>query len=621
MVGDLRLDMERALEDMRTQVFPHLREGTIPSDLEKDGYRGLFMETTLQDQGEVDVMVELEREGFRKIFLDRLSEIVYMRLGEILTDHPPGKTRRQELQKELTDCLNNNFELFWGALEAVIRKGIPSTDKFVLDYLDCNEDLALAFINAARKSKHSPENVRQLIEDQCSLHTRTPVGNFRGASIPNPVALFGEFGRICDRLNSSHSENVFGTLMTALQELGREATGGEQELFFSPGARKGWLAAFNALQKSYPTLRVYGSPHEYLAMLQDRDNCRVVAGGIEEKEGELDLSKNILDSIAGESGLVGQPVVFLSSVRRTGKRVDINRIMKEIRAEAPDVIFVVDAAQDHYMYPGADIVLYSKRFGGTGTGLVMIKKDTIHPKVRQAMAVQEGVNTQLLAATVAGLRCERQKVHFANKLQELVQTPEIWSFKNGGSYIKKQADKIVGAVSADAVLGDHFVPCYDPEEADEANPRLWKSSRIITLHQRPSSGINLQKLAEIVEQQGIHLDWISPELEPEFEQYLIHMGELPYSRDNCRCFCDALLEFQTVTKPTYFSEMIVLPEVFNGTAPMSEELYERQRAYLKESLSRQNMIRLYIDIQMNNEDIEKMLSALIYAASVLTAFD
>ena len=79
MVGDLRLDMERALEDMRTQVFPHLREGTIPSDLEKDGYRGLFMETTLQDQGEVDVMVELEREGFRKIFLDRLSEIVYMR--------------------------------------------------------------------------------------------------------------------------------------------------------------------------------------------------------------------------------------------------------------------------------------------------------------------------------------------------------------------------------------------------------------------------------------------------------------------------------------------------------------------------------------------------------------
>ncbi len=620
MVGGLRQALTGALDEMVTDVIPNLREGVVPTTLAEQDYHVLLIESGLNQNGRLDRVVEMERRGVRDSFLESLSGIAHQELGKICQEHEAGEPRLKALKQELTECLNGSFELFWGALEALVREPIPLNPENPLDYLAVNEDLALAFIQTAQEHSGDRDNLTQKIDDQCSAHDRTDINNFRGASIPNPVPLFEKFGLLSKAIGGSHEHNIFGKLMAALRDLVTEATGDQQVGFFTPGARKGWLAAFNALRRQHPNLRIYGTPHEYLAMLQDRDHCRVVDSDISQNgdpEGESEISQRLLEAISGEEGLVDQPIVFLSSMRRTGQRVDVNRIMKEIRAEVPSVLFVVDAAQDHYMYPDADIVLYSKRFGGTGTGIMMLKKDSISKEVLRAMAIQEGVNIQLLASTVAGLRCERQPTHFANCLKDLTATPALWNFRGGGTYIDRQATRIAEAISDTPVLNEHFTVSYDDEEPDEANPNLWKSSRIIGLHQKQTSDLDLAKLCLHAEQHGnIQLDWIAPTMEPECET-LLDLASQPYSRENCRRLCDGILEFQTTTKPTYFTEMIALPEVFNGAAPMSRDTFERQKEYFLQSIARQNMIRLYIDIQMHVTDIDRLLSSLTSAVSTL----
>lgn len=619
MTGGLRESMETELSSLVTQIMPRLPYGVIPNGLNP---AKLLLESTLEDNDDLDPVIAMTRRGVRDSFLGSLAKIVHERMAEICSLTEPGEKRREALKQELRECLAGSFELFWGTLEALVRDPLPLDPKRPLDYLATNEDLALAFIQTAQESPQI-DNLNQRIGEQCSRHPRRPINNFRGASIPNPIPLFEQFGLQCKEISGSHEHNVYGALMTALAELTQEATQDKQTAYFTPGARKAWLSVFDVLRKRYPSLRVYGTPHEYIAMLQDRNYCRVVDGDLEGEsdEDELKISQRLLEAMSGDT-LREQPVVFLSSVRRTGKRIDVNRIMGEIRREFPNVIFVVDAAQDHYMYPDADIVLYSKRFGGTGTGLIMLKKDSIPPEIQRAMTIQEGVNIQLLASTVAGLRSERQSVHFANRLQNLITTPGLWEFRGGGTYIDQQSSRIAQSIADDPYLSEHFEVEFSEEKPDVANPNLWKSSRVVTLRKKPHSSLDLEKLCQKIEQQdGLHLDWISPANEEEFKEIMALAGK-PYTRDNCHHLCEMILDFQTTTKPTYFTEMIALPEVFNGAVPMSEDTFRRQIEYFTKSIERQSMIRLYIDLQMNSEDIDRLLSALSSAVtSSLTTSD
>lgn len=538
----------------------------------------------------------------------RIEALFDQRAHEVLRDlrEPAdlagGETREARIQTVLQEFLSTNFDLFWGLLESAVRMNVEVKLEAPLEYLDFFEELSIGFIKAYQ-AHPDREGLKQKIAARAAKHpAKTADKSFRGASTPKPFPLFQEFAEASGRIPDGHA--AFRALYDALQELSETATSGKQRAQPMESCQVGWEALLNALKDVHSPLRVHTSTQEYLGMIKDPKDFHVVEG---RSEDELIASLNRALEEDKEAGRT--PVILLGSVRRTGERVDVNRIHKTLKAAHPSLIFVIDGAQDHFMYPDADAALYSKRLGATGTGLMFLSKDRFNDGFYERFNLRHGVHIGTIATTLAALRCERRERHFANPLSDLRSTPSLWEFVGGGNYIEYESEKVVERVNNDPHLSPHFTACHSPEVADADNPTLWRASRNIALRLKEGSTLSLRELTTELKNQGYYMDWISIKEVADF-QALLDLSTQPYSEAHCREFFDAILRFQNGPYVTYVTEMLSLPEVFNGTAAHDEETYRRQVEYMQAAAGRQNMIRLLIDITKSHDAVQTCLSAL-----------
>lgn len=579
------------------QVLPHL----APAPLSV-----VLGDAALEDQEE-DPNLEDARQGYQERIRTVFDGMIHGLLTELRNETEDRESRIRETLKE---HLNVSFELFWGTLEAACRMPLEVKLENPLEYLDFMEELSMGFIKAYQEHPDRARLRAQIATRAAQKPPKSDDKTFRGASTPKPFPLFRQFAEACGQIPDGH--RAFSALYLALKEVAETATSGLQRAQPVESCQVGWDALLGALKARHPNLKVHTSTQEYLGMVKDSTDFGVVDGRSEEE-----LIAAFDQALEADEAANRVSVVLLGSVRRTGERIDVDTIHKALKAKHPNMIFVVDGAQDHLMYPEVDVALYSKRLGATGTGLMFLSQARFDDAFYESFNLRHGVNISSIASTLAALRCERRERHFASPLADLQNTPTLWEFVGGGNYIEYESEKVVAHVVDDPQLSQHFEATYSTEELDEGNPHIWRSSRNIALRLKSPSPLSLKTVTNKMKERGYYLDWISIKEVPEFLE-LLDLSTAPYSEEQCQRFFEAILKFQHGPHVTYVTEMLSLPEVFNGTAGHDQETYERQVAYLRESGGRQNMIRFLIDITKSHDAIHACLNALSEVLEELT---
>ena len=363
------------------------------------------------------------------------------------------------------------------------------------DYLAFNEDIALACVEMVRNYKQRKE-IHKKIDAQIVGHhnpQRKPITFFRGASVPDTFPLFERFGDLCSSNDVKYG--VFGKLYKGLGDVIYKATGGKQRGYPISGVLQGWIEFFTCidnirLHESYTGDKkpIITTQHEYFPMTKRVRKPVVVAGDSEDEIASAIFSELMSDS----DDRYKRQIVLMASVHRDGHRLNVDKIMDYILAHFPETCFVIDAAQDHILYPDAHCVLYGKRFGGTGTGVIMFGKN-LPEEVIDEYHFDAGFNTRDLAHTFAAIRCEFAPVHFANDFRDLLTSKDLWHFRGGGTYIDSQVEKIKYFATANKQINDNFETATSPDPP--ANPAPWKSSRVISFRRLPDSKIDIESLA------------------------------------------------------------------------------------------------------------------------------
>lgn len=556
---------------------------------------------------ESEAAIRQLRIGFRTELLVQLDTLVAEQLSEI--SGVEDRTERQEaIRAWINDLLSSSFELFWGTLESLARIPEQVDPKALQKYLEMNEDLGLTLIEVVRKHADG-DKVRQKINcqiDSGGVQCREPVKDFRGASVPTPLPLFKRFADLCEQEDTKHP--VFNTLHDDLNQLCRVATNGR----FSCYPIASVLDRFEYLC-NLPGIgdRILAANNGYVPMLFDKGKFTLLPSSTEDEIIRYALGEITVGCDNAQDEQEAQRIVFLTSVQRDGKRINVDKIMAKVRERCPKTIFIIDGAQDHVLYPEADCVLYGKRMGGTGTGMIMFSDTQFGRKFREAFRLKRGYRVEDIARTFAAFRCETAPYHFANHWSDLMKSKDLWNFQGRGTYIDVQCGRIGDFVRAHPELDEHFVVQVSQEPTDET----WKSSRIVTFRQKLNSNLNLEGFCNAMQVQGFQINWFSLELVPEFQR-LLEMSEQPSGRDNCKTFFAAIMGFQHRNFDYIVNEMLVLPEVYNGVdLPYgAETCYRQQVQHLKDSAKRQRCIRILIDNRMIPDDIDGLLEAMAQTA-------
>lgn len=576
-----------------------------------------------------DLIVENLRTSFRTALLSRIDAVVHDELRQI--QKLETSARKQAVKDFLKDCLDKSFELFWGTFKSMCRLPDELDPENPEDLLVFNEDIALGCIETVSERQDSAEIYKKI---RCQTNgsranQRKSIKFFRGASVPDAFPLFEKFAALCSANEVKYE--VFGKLLAKFEAIVEKATGGKQKGYPIPGVLGGWRWFILYLDCfAYGALRqpIFVTQFEYLPMLvgQSMRAFYVVYGKTEEE-----ISNSIKWMIANSQNPKNEEeiysadrIVLMTSVRRDGQRVDVNKIMQEVKAQYPTTHFIIDGAQDHMLYPDADCVFYGKRFGGTGTGVMMVAKDlkggderTVAPLntlVHKDMKLQSGFHVQNLARTFATLRCEFSALHFANDFRDLLESPDLWHFRGGGTYIDRQVDKIRKFADSHPSFSRNF------EVVVSHDPGQWKSGRIITFRQQKNSNIDVKHVAEVLKTHGIQVDWFSLK---QLEGYddLLSAAREPYSFNRSGEFLTKLMRFQAQHFNYLTHSMLSTADVFNwmqyayresqfkcGDVFLNEEtMYMNQLDYFQYVIKKQEAIRILIDVRMTEEDIDSFL--------------
>lgn len=619
-VADLPVRMREVVEEVRQACIPQLETvtGEARADLERllgiglepEPLRG-YVDSLLVEAGmpseadhtENPNVVSSMAGDFRGRLIKSLNRTVREEIDAICGNHSPGEDRQIALRQLLTHCLDEGFEVFWGVLEVLDRSPLQVETADPIDFLQRNEDLFLAFVQTVQ-GHSSLQEWRLRIERSVVSRSYFLNLSFKGASVPMERPLFKVFGQACGELR----KQTYLFLIAALDSIAAEATDGLQRAYLSSeGASNTWLSLINYLRHR-ANVRVYSTTGAYLPMIphdqRESENFVIV-----EDHDDTTLIAFLIAAIQARAGEDARPIVFLPTVFRTGQRLDIPRIMQEVQAACPSpkVLFALDAAQDHYFYPDADIVIYSKRFGDSGMGMLMLRED-LPPEMGLSdhACVKGGLNIEHLARMVAAWRCERQPVHVASRVQDLRRVASLWHFSGRGTYIDRQASAISQYFEQDSVLKAHFEVEFSSEPEDlPGNLHPWKSSRILVLRRRKSSNLDLLALNERLVALGIEVDCFSLGSLRSF-RHLRNLAKDRYSPQKARKLFEAIFNFQNTTDSSQLLEMVSLPKVYNGGEP-TRDLYLRQRAALKAAAERQTLFRVHIDVTHTEEDIHEFL--------------
>jgi len=271
------------------------------------------------------------------------------------------------------------------------------------------------------------------------------------------------------------------------------------------------------------------------------------------------------------------------------------------------------------------MLLYSKRLGGAGTGIVALNKDrTEETSLRDAFNVPGTYRTGDLARAYGAMWYEtKQTARFANHFGELLVNPALWGFKGKGTYIDSLCKDITDRIRADKALKKHFKIMYSSSPRKSGGRHTpWNSSRTLSFKKRPGSNVSVKQLADKLREKRIYVDWFSMKEEPAKEYYeeILEITRKPYSEKRCECLCNAIMDFELHYPELVIDKTLGLREIYaGGNIEYTEDLYWRQIRRFKEAVGSQEMIRILVDITTRKGDICSFLEEFADITSSLTS--
>ncbi len=494
----------------------------------------------------------------------------------------------------------------------------PIDPKHPLQSLRTNHALLKAFVDAFQENPNRREIKKDMAcaprspTKQPSLHL-----DLRGAALPETLPFIAKFAEKCR--THLDKETLFEKLLNELQRLARKATKGKQKAYVTRGAENGFRSFCEAFkQESQGRYTVYTSDQEYGAMFSNLDRrCIEIVPferGIHDKDPCLmayDLNKRL------ETAPVGRKVVFLSSVCRNGAyRIATNQVIAAIKKVHPDAEIWVDAAQDNMFFPDADLVVYSKRFGGTGGGMNFLGKRYQTDQYHSALRLSSGYLTEKVAACCGILFSQQNKI--GNSLEDLNATPTLWKTRWKGTYIDSQARRFADELKGTS-FGRHFETCYIDESKIE-DPSYWKHGRIISFLRRRGSRANVRDVAEALERRRIYVDKKSISQQSGWKELVdFELKEDGTEQAQISAHFKRILEFEEQHKDTLVGTLIhpnfKLVSIGDGKleVPKSHctpDNFQRQQTYLVERGEMNEFIRIFIDVSISEEDITAVIEAI-----------
>ena len=359
---------------------------------------------------------------------DLLSELSTVDILDVTVGYDPAGLTRQNLLKAmlwedtLSKCLQKAYK-FWHDLNPAICERIRSS------------------IVAASRSK----NGRAL-----QLHSAgLPVVPPKTARFEAAYKVFVQ-GKL--RLQPFDS---FYCLYNVLHDL--------IDLNFGPGMRgfptRGTLRSFQAvIDRVEPqTLFVICTPGEFGPMVSSLEETSTLFVNIEDIDFAVeDLTDNVVQIM---ETYPERPLVFLisSCLRIGGRYLDLQMLRAKIQAAHAQPITAsrqlwVDAAQDHRVVH-ADVVFYSKRFAGTGGGLVVVDAG-VSEAIREKLEVKSGYDTVYLVRVCKALVSALRGTYFG--FEDMLVRPNLWDTVTASEEILRSVH-----VLETALVTEHLDPFFD----------------------------------------------------------------------------------------------------------------------------------------------------------------
>lgn len=227
----------------------------------------------------------------------------------------------------------------------------------------------------------------------------------------------------------------YQSLSHIFSETCREIFGAGYHAYFTRGTLPAFQQVVLRFWQAFPDALLVATPFEYLPMVYSVPaGRRVIApvtgsGATEERwiHAMCDSAEQRLNGLSLAERR-RRPVCLLvsSELRCGGNRLDIARMRRVVdeRNRAwgfPCFQLWVDASQDYRIFREADLVWYSKRLAGTGSGLMLMRRATFDAdptwqSVLEAGRIRSGYPLNALARLIAALFV----------LREGLQQPEAW---------------------------------------------------------------------------------------------------------------------------------------------------------------------------------------------------
>ena len=248
------------------------------------------------------------------------------------------------------------------------------------------------------------------------------------------------------------------------------------ELNFGPGMQgyptRGTLRSFQAvLDRAEPkTLFVVCTPGEFGPMVSSLEESSTIFVNIENIDFTVeDLTDNVVQIM---ETYPDRPLVFLisSCLRIGGRYLDLRPLRAKIQAAHTQPLTAsrqlwVDAAQDHRVVH-ADVVFYSKRFAGTGGGLVAVHTG-VSAAIREKLEVKSGYDTVYLVRVCKTLVSALRGVYFG--FEDMLMRPNLWDAATASGEILRSV-RVLEAALVTEHLSSFVDVRYNLEEIKTSQP-------------------------------------------------------------------------------------------------------------------------------------------------------
>lgn len=317
-----------------------------------------------------------------------------------------------------------------------------------------------------------------------------------GAALPEMFPKINQYVASTMRYaggGSSHRGEKFEVMVKAFKKITGELFGERMDAFFGVATTKNLAGLVSRFWSFHPNAELVAGAYEYLPMyysisdpnkrhladLEDInfDEEQLVASLL--KNGEAIRTRRIVRAIPKE-----EPIVLLVStqMRIGAKLMDTKKIAELIEAENVRIGHKqyhvwFDASQDSRLVADGDIVFYSKRFAGSGGGMVLANKETYPDDdgkdITEALRLRSSYDSSIIPRLIASLHLTSNKV--GHTVSNLTQTPGLWYYRGKGTFVASEVEKASIYLNASPLLKGLFsIECQMPTD-----PQQWKVDAVL----------------------------------------------------------------------------------------------------------------------------------------------